>query len=187
MSRTTDQKIEWASPRETIQVTLPDGKVLEGKRGSLLGSFMGIMQDGQVPIVGGIVNGELRELTYPIETDATVKPVSMGTADGMRIYRRSLTFLLAAAFEESFPEARLTVDHSVVSGGYYCQLSGRSPLAAKELAQLEVRMREWVDVDEPIVKCQIPIEQAREHYRKKGYALFAELDDDRYILKRIEK
>jgi uridine kinase len=169
MTRSANPKIDWATPRETIQVSLPGGKVLEGERGSLLGSFMGLMQDGQVPIVGGIVNGELRELTYPIETDSTVKPVSMGTADGMRIYRRSLTFLLAAAFEESFPEARLTVDHSVVSGGYYCQLSGRPPFKAKELAQLEVRMREWVEADAPFVKCQIPIEEAREHYRKKGF------------------
>ncbi|MGD8814174.1 MAG: nucleoside kinase [Anaerolineales bacterium] len=169
MVQDQESSIQWVSPRETIQVQLPDGRVLEGKRGSLLGSFMVKIQDAKAPIVGGILNGELRELTYPVEKDASVKPVTMATADGMRIYRRSLTFLLAAAFEELFPKARLTVDHSVVSGGYYCQLSHHPPLKPKELKKLEARMRQWVDADEPIQKCQIPIEQARGHYREKGY------------------
>ncbi|HEY70196.1 MAG TPA: nucleoside kinase [Anaerolineae bacterium] len=169
MAEDQGPQIQWVPPRETIQVHLPDGRVLEGKRGSLLGSFMGMIEDEKAPIVGGILNGELRELSYPVEKDATVKPVTMATADGMRIYRRSLTFLLAAAFEEMFPDARLTVDHSVSSGGYYCQLSHHSPLKPKELKQIEARMRQWVDADEPILKCQIPIEQARKHYRDKGY------------------
>jgi uridine kinase len=169
MAEDQGPQIQWVPPRETIQVHLPDGRVLEGKRGSLLGSFMAMIDDEKAPIVGGILNGELRELSYPVEKDATVKPVTMATADGMRIYRRSLTFLLAAAFEELFPEARLTVDHSVVSGGYYCQLSHHSPLKPRQLKQIEARMRQWVDADEPFIKCQIPIEQARKHYRDKGY------------------
>ena len=75
-------QIQWVPPRETIQVHLPDGRVLEGKRGSLLGSFMAMIEDEKAPIVGGILNGELRELSYPVEKDATVKPVTMATADG---------------------------------------------------------------------------------------------------------
>jgi uridine kinase len=169
MTREPDSTISWSTPRKTIQVHLPDGKVLEGERGSVLGLFMDLVPGMEAPIVGGIVNGELRELTYPIETDSTVKPVTMATADGMRIYRRSLTFLLAAAFEELFPDARLTVDHSVVSGGYYCQLEGHPPFKANDLARLEKRMRQWVDANEPFVKCQIPIEEARQHFRDKGY------------------
>jgi uridine kinase len=169
MARESDSTINWSTPRKTIQVHLPDGKVLEGKRGSVLRLFMDLIPGTEAPIVGGIVNGELRELTYPIETDSTVNPVTMATADGMRIYRRSLTFLLAAAFEELFPDARLTVDHSVVSGGYYCQLERHPPLKAKDLARLEKRMRKWVDADEPFVKCKIPIEEARQHFRDKGY------------------
>ncbi len=89
------------------------------------------------PIVGAIVNGDLRELTYPIEMDMRVRPVTMSDADGARIYRRSITFLLEAAFEELFPHADLIIDHSVSSGGYYCEVTGRLPLQAEELQQLE--------------------------------------------------
>ena len=77
------------------------------------------------PIMGAVVNGELRELTYAIEMDARIRLVTMEDDDGARIYRRSITFLLEAAFEELFPDIMMTLDHSVSAGGYYCQVSGR--------------------------------------------------------------
>ena len=50
--------------------------------------------------------------------DTKLAPVTMADADGARIYRRSLTFLLSAAFSDLFPKNHLTIDHSVSSGGY---------------------------------------------------------------------
>ena len=169
MSHQSDNLIRETSARATVQIHLPDGRVLEGPRGSQLADFLATEDTVQAPIVGGIVNGELRELTYPIENDSRVKPVTMGSTDGMRIYRRSLTFLLAAAFEELFPEASLTVDHSIASGGYYCQVRGHSPFGDKELARLEARMRELVEANQPFAKSYIPIDEAVNYFREKGY------------------
>src|SRR5512143_1810200 len=96
------------NPRATVEVNLPGGIVIEGPRGAQVGQFLlAGTNPGSAPVVGAIVNSELRELTYPIKMDATVQPVTMGDADGMRIYRRSLTFLLETAFEELFPDANL--------------------------------------------------------------------------------
>ena len=121
------------------------------------------------PIVGGIVNGELRELTYPIEMEARLRPVTLGEPDGMRIYRRSLTFLLASAFEELFPGAWLTVDHSVSSGGYFCQVRGRPDLDESDLDRLEQRMRQLAEADLPFGKEQVPLAEAIELFRQRGY------------------
>lgn len=158
-----------ASLRPTVQLQLADGGVLEGPRGSQLETFMAAVQDAPAPIVGGVVNGNLRELTYCIEMDSVLRPVTMAEADGMRIYRRSLTFLLAAAFEELFPDALLIVDHSVSSGGYFCHVSGRGPLSEEELDRLERRMREHVEEDLPFAKSQVPLDAARRYFREKGY------------------
>ena len=56
-------------------------------------------------LVAAIVNGDLRELTYPINIESRVEPVTMSYPDGARIYRRSLTFLLEMAFADLFPDA----------------------------------------------------------------------------------
>jgi uridine kinase len=116
MAEAGSNLVHEAPLRETVQVRLDDGRVLEGRRGSQVLAFLEGLDTGE-PVVGAIINGQLRELTYPIEIESTVRPVTMGEADGMRIYRRSLTFLLSAVFDELFPEADLTVDHSVSSGG----------------------------------------------------------------------
>jgi hypothetical protein len=44
------------------------------------------------PIVAAIINNEIHELTFPIETSSYCHPVTMQTADGARIYRRSIIF-----------------------------------------------------------------------------------------------
>jgi uridine kinase len=121
------------------------------------------------PVVGAIVNNQLRELTYPITIESEVEPVTMGTPDGMRIYRRSLTFLLETVFEELFPEATLTIDHSVSSGGYFCQVLGCPSLTTGELVTLENRMRDLVDRDLPFRRYEIPLQEAIDYFKSKGH------------------
>jgi uridine kinase len=164
-----DAHVHEGHARPTVELHLQDGRVLEGRRGATLEDFVRNLDGFEPPIVGGIVNGELRELTYPIEMEARLRPVTLGEPDGMRIYRRSLTFLLASAFEELFPGAWLTVDHSVSSGGYFCQVRGRPDLDQGELERLEERMRQLAEADLPFGKEQVPLEEAIELFRQRGY------------------
>ena len=111
--------------RETVELNLPDGRVITGRRGAELREFMRAIENAQeAMIIGAIVDGNLRELTFPISRDAVVTPLTLSDADGARIYRRSLTFLMEAAFKQCFPAGVLTIDHSVSSGGYFCQVEG---------------------------------------------------------------
>ena len=59
--------IRETSPRDTVQIHLPGGKILEGPRGTQLEMFLKPWSDEKAPIVGAVVNWELRELTCPIE------------------------------------------------------------------------------------------------------------------------
>jgi uridine kinase len=118
--------------------------------------------------VGAVVNGELRELTYPVTMDSRIRPVTMAESDGMLIYRRSLTFLLDTAFEDLFPEASMTIDHSVSSGGYYCRVSGMKRLSANKLARLERHMRQLVAENLPFIKREVTLVEAVAYFQAKG-------------------
>ena len=67
-----------------------------------------------------------------------------------------------------FPKPDLTVDHSVSSGGFYCEVSGREPLSADELTSLEDRMKEMVREDLPFERKVIPLKEAIEYFQKSG-------------------
>ncbi len=157
-------------PGKTIQAHLPDGRAIEGPRGAMAGQFLGVIQaDLAAPAVGVIVNGELHELTYPIEMEARLQPVTMADSDGARIYRRSLTFLLEAAFSNLFPQAGLYIDHSVASGGYYCEVKEREPLSGDELKALEAEMRQLVLANLPFTRNEASVEETIARFEKENY------------------
>jgi uridine kinase len=162
--------IRQVSPRPTVEVHLPDGRVLSGPRGAPAGEFLQAgFESGPAPLVAAIVNGDLRELTYPIKMDSTLAPVTMGDADGALVYRRSLTFLLETVFAANFPDAVLIIDHSISAGGYYCHVNGRPPLTAEELSRLEAEMRRLVEADLPFKRQEVPVQEALTHFERENY------------------
>lgn len=166
----TNPPIQFTSPSPFVEVHLPDGRTLRGTRGATAEAFLQkIAADISVPFVAAIVNDDLRELSYSISTESRIRPVTTDTADGARIYRRSLTFLLEFAFHQLFPERKLNIDHSVSSGGYYCQVAGREPLSAEELTKLDERMQAEVGRDAKFIRQEIPLSEAIEYFEKRGY------------------
>jgi len=162
------EKIKAVNQDKDVQIYLSDGRVLSGPRGAKVGEFLAAIEhDSQ--LVGAIVNGNLRELTYAIEMEARVEPITIASPDGARIYRRSLTFLLEMAFADLFPDGILFVDHSVASGGYYCQVTGRKPLSESEIKSLKVHMQKLIESDLPFERKEVPLQEAIEYFRSLGY------------------
>ncbi len=163
-----NNRINIISPRSEVEIHLPDGRVLSGPRGAAVGEFLAAI-DCPSLCVGAIVNGELRELTYSINMESKVEPVLMESADGARIYRRSLTFLLEKAFTDLHPGATLYVDHSVASGGYYCQVTGRDPLSVSEIDALKSHMLRLIEKDLSFERKEIPLADAIVYFHSRGY------------------
>ena len=159
-----NDKIKIISPRSEVEIQLPDGRVLSGPRGTRLGEFLAVLEF-ESDLVAAIVNNDLRELTFPIHIESQVQPILADSPDGARIYRRSLTFLLEMAFADLFPAATLFVDHSVASGGYYCQVKGRDTLSEAEVDSLKEHMQELIDADLPFERNVVPLSEAAEYFR----------------------
>ncbi len=160
-----------APPRSNAQVKFADGRIYEGPLWTELRHFVdaaGAEKPWRFPIVAALIDDELRELTYHIDREVEVTALGMDDRDGSRIYRRSLTFLLVVAVHQLFPDAVVTVDHSVTFGGYYCEVQGREQFTAEELAAIEARMREIVKADAPIGKQRVPLAEAVELFRSRG-------------------
>jgi len=182
--------VRLTKPRDTIEIHLPDDRVLTGRRGTTIEQFLRVLPEwDDPPIMGAIVNNELRELTYSLDMDSRVMPITMADGDGARIYRRSLTFLLEAAFEDLFADSSLVVDHSVSSGGFFCSVTHRQTLSNEELQRLELHMREMVEADIQFERNLVPLDDAIKlftdkkqldkvrllNYRQKGFLVLYSL------------
>ncbi|MDR2125444.1 MAG: nucleoside kinase [Prevotellaceae bacterium] len=127
-------------------------------------TLLGVAYDMQIKldfqILGAYVNNELKELSYEIYTPITVDFIDISNPDGMRIYQRTLTFLLQKALKDLFPKHTLIVQHSV-SKGLYCEVSnGGEEFTMTQINKLEQYMRKLVAEDIPFVKKKIPTEEA---------------------------
>ena len=162
--------IQITQPAKNIEVHLPNGRTLSGPRGTQVGEFLAKAKDDfYAPIVAAIINNQIHELTFPIDIESHCQPVTMDTADGARIYRRSLVFLLEMVFAQLFPKGRLNIDHSVSSGGFYCEVTGRETLSQEELDSLKDHMKKLIREDHPFVRKEIPLQEAVEYFKQRGY------------------
>lgn len=158
-----------STPRHTVQATFPGGTVLEGPTGTTIEDFIKTAQPkaaGQ--IVAALKNGKLRELSQPLTEDATIIPIDTAGSDGVRIYRRSLSFMMIVAAAKCFPEHTFTIHHSMPFGGYYCECDDKRYMSDAELDQLRQRMRELVTADLPIAQVRVPLEEALRLFREAG-------------------
>lgn len=163
------ENISLVNPRTTVEIYLPDGRALEGPRNTPVGEFLKKLPEwDNPPIVASVVNGLLRELTYIIQIDSVVEIVTVSDSDGARIYRRSLTFLLEASFQALYPNATLTIDHAVESGGFYCQIAGLDSFSEKDLTQLENYMNNLVEKDLLFERKEVPIDEAIQYFKSIG-------------------
>ena len=167
------ENIKRTPPRTTVRVRLADDLMLEGSIGSTIEAFLTAAEQQQwqrydSPFMAGIVDGRLRELTYPLQRDSDLQPVLLSSSDGARIYRRSLVMLLATSVAELWPGTRVKVSYAVPDGGYFCQLRNRKPFTKDELRVLQNYMQKIVTANEPITRRTVPLEEAISHFAHMG-------------------
>lgn len=168
-----------SEPRRTARVTmLSDGSIWSGPIGTPLEKFFEraypeLMPSrtaaaGSATVIAAVVDGALRELTYPVTSDVSAQPVLLRDSDGLRIYRRSLSFLLIIAAGELFPDRKIRIDHSLPFGGYYCAVVEGEPFSEAELQRIKARMGEIVEANEPITRISVPLARAFELFEERG-------------------
>ncbi len=156
-----ETEVRPAQPRTNVCVTLPDKRTFEGPVGTTVGMFLkAAFPEPEAPLIAALVNGQLRELTYAVKRDCDVEPIDLAHSDGVRIYRRSLSFLMMTAARKVLPGVEIFFDHSLPFGGYFCEVRNREPLTPDELEAIAAEMQRMVAADIPIARTSIPLEEA---------------------------
>lgn len=95
-------------------------------------------------ILGAMVNNELKELDYEVYSPKSIRFIDITHPDGMRMYQRSLFFVLQKAVADVIPGARVQVEHSV-SKGFYCDIEGMTdPIELPLVFSIVDKMKEIV-------------------------------------------
>lgn len=127
------------------------------------------------PILGALVNNKVKELSFVFVKNKKVEFIDYSHPDGMRLYVRSLFFILFAAVREVFPDVKLKMMHGI-SRGYYCELAGLDrKITNSDIFSIKSEMRQLVDKDIPFEKIGLPTEEAVEICNKQNLRYKAKL------------
>lgn len=120
-------------------------------------------------VLGAMVNNELEELSYEVFNPKQIRFIDITDVDGMRMYVRSLSFLLMKAVKDIFPKATLRIDHAV-SRGYYCELENTSKdIEFEDVYQINERMRYLIEENIPFEKKEILTTKAIQLFEKNRF------------------
>src|SRR5882672_10508877 len=124
--------------------------------------------------LAGKIDGKLVDISHVIDSDANVSIVTERDADGLDVVRHSTAHLLAYAVKELFPDAQVTIG-PVIEDGFYYDFSFKRPFTPEDLEAIERKMAELAKRDEPVVRSEMPRDDAVKYFEAMGEHYKAEI------------
>tara|TARA_Y100001970_G_scaffold132273_1_gene163135 strand:- start:2532 stop:4448 length:1917 start_codon:yes stop_codon:yes gene_type:complete len=122
------------------------------------------------------VDGKLRDLSYKIERDCSVKIFTSKDQEGLEAIRHDTTHIMAMAVQELFPGTKLAIGPAIKDGFYY-DFAREEPFTPDDLEKIEKKMKQIVEMDELTRREVWERQKTKEHYHKLGEKYKVELVD----------
>ena len=120
------------------------------------------------------VNGELKDLTYEIKNNSTVKIITSKDKEGLEVLRHDAAHIMAMAVQELFPGTQVTIG-PVIENGFYYDFARKEPFTSDDLKKIENKMSEIIDKDVKTSREVWERDKAIAHFKKMGEKYKAEI------------
>ena len=139
-----------------LKITLPDGSVREVAPGTTPADIAAAIGPGLAKAaIAARVDGELRDIMRPLESDAQLALVtSKDEADALELARHDFAHVLAEAVQALFPGTQITFGPATEDGFYYdfAPSADHGPITEEDLPAIEEKMREIIRADKPLIR-----------------------------------
>ena len=173
-----------------IQITLPDNSVREFDAGVTgMEIAEAISRNLAKEVLSITVNGEVRDLMRPIQSDASIKLHTWDDKEGRDTFWHSSAHIMAEAIEAYLPGTKFGIGPSIDNGFYYdIDLPDGQTLTEKDLTEIEKKMMDLARTKSDIVRSEISKDEALKLFAQKGdpykQELISELTDGTITLYR---
>lgn len=126
------------------------------------------IENSEYPVVGAIVNNEYKSLDAEVTGDEKIELIDINSKEGMKIYRRTLTYIMGNAFWHIYPEAHVIVNYQL-SNAMYCDIENME-VTDEMLEKVKAKMQEIISQDLKIEKKVMTREEAEKFYEETNSA-----------------
>ncbi len=122
------------------------------------------------------LDGQLADLTDPIDHDAKIEFVSREDPRALELIRHDTAHVLAEAVQSLWPGTQVTIG-PVIENGFYYDFFRNAPFTPEDLPAIEKKMREIIARDRPFTKEVWSREKAKQTFADMGERFKVELVD----------
>ena len=152
-----------------IKITLPDGSVREFEPGVTAYQVAASISQGLAKaVLAAEVNGEVWDLTRPINQDSSLKLLKFEDEGGKKTFWHSSAHLMAEAIEEAYPGVKFWVGPPLDNGYYYDIDMGDNKLTEDDLRSIEKRMTELAAQANKYIRIEMSKDEAVKYFTEKG-------------------
>ncbi|HUT30349.1 MAG TPA: threonine--tRNA ligase [Sedimentisphaerales bacterium] len=135
-----------------VHVKLPDGSSLEAADGITVQQLAAQIGPGLAKAaLAAKMNGQLVDLSAPLNADADVQIITAKDPEGLQIMRHSCAHIMAEAVCSIWPDAKLVYGPTVEDGFYY-DIDLDESIRPEHFEIIEEEMRRIVRADQPFVR-----------------------------------
>jgi threonyl-tRNA synthetase len=161
-----------------INITFPDGNVRQYAAGTSALDVAKSISEGLARVVlAASVNGEVRDLSRPINADASIVFHKWDDKEGKQTYWHSSAHLLAEALESLYPGTKFGIGPAIDNGFYYDVDTGDRTLTPADFAKIEQKVLELARTKSEYVRTDVSKADAIQYFTEKNDEYKLELLD----------
>ncbi len=166
-----------------INVTLPDGKVLEVDAGTTVLAIAELIGPGLAKAaLAGRIEGKLVDLRRPLDSDVALEIVTSRDSDAGEVIRHSAEHVMADAVKKLFPSAQVDAGRTDHSEKFQYDFLVDEPFTTEDIERIEKEMHSIISEDAEFEREVLTRDEAASFFRSKGEDLklsrLADIPDD---------
>lgn len=156
---------------EQINIQFPDGNKKAFDKGTTTEDIAQSISTGlRKKAVAGKFNGQLVDLTKPLETDGSIEIVTPGSEEALEVLRHSTAHLMAHAIKRLYGNVKFGVG-PVIEGGFYYDFDIDQNISSDDFEQIEKTMKQIVNENMKIERKVVSRDEAKELFSNDEYKL----------------
>ncbi|HDF3430596.1 TPA: threonine--tRNA ligase [Staphylococcus aureus] len=156
---------------EQINIQFPDGNKKAFDKGITTEDIAQSISPGlRKKAVSGKFNGQLVDLTKPLETDGSIEIVTPGSEEALEVLRHSTAHLMAHAIKRLYGNVKFGVG-PVIEGGFYYDFDIDQNISSDDFEQIEKTMKQIVNENMKIERKVVSRDEAKELFSNDEYKL----------------
>ncbi|HDD7837033.1 TPA: threonine--tRNA ligase [Staphylococcus aureus] len=156
---------------EQINIQFPDGNKKAFDKGTTTEDIAQSISPGlRIKAVAGKFNGQLVDLTKPLETDGSIEIVTPGSEEALEVLRHSTAHLMAHAIKRLYGNVKFGVG-PVIEGGFYYDFDIDQNISSDDFEQIEKTMKQIVNENMKIERKVVSRDEAKELFSNDEYKL----------------